>query len=74
MQNSALNKADARLLHIWHNFNNYEEELSDDDFPAWLLLHEPGLIHHIDKITKDISVCTPFPALSYKKNSVLFLH
>jgi hypothetical protein len=41
MQNSALNKADARLLHIWHNFNNYEEELSDDDFPAWLLLHEP---------------------------------
>ncbi|MEN8219955.1 MAG: hypothetical protein ABFS56_27120 [Pseudomonadota bacterium] len=41
-------QADARLLHIWHNFNDYEEELSDDDFPAWLLLHEPGLIHHID--------------------------
>jgi len=39
-------QADARLLLMWHNFK--DQELSDEDFPAWLLLHEPGLIHHID--------------------------
>ncbi len=39
-------QADARLLLMWHDFK--EQELSDEDFPAWLLLQEPGLIHHID--------------------------
>lgn len=39
---------DRQLLQLWHNFNDQENKLSDEDFPAWLLLHEPGLIHHID--------------------------
>jgi hypothetical protein len=39
-------QADARLLLMWHDFK--DQELPDEDFPAWLLLHEPGLIHHID--------------------------
>jgi len=38
-------QADARLLLMWHNFQ--DQELPDEDFPAWLLLHEPGLVHHI---------------------------
>ncbi|MEN8215198.1 MAG: hypothetical protein ABFS56_02245 [Pseudomonadota bacterium] len=39
-------QADARLLFMWDNFK--AQNLSDEDFPAWLLLHEPGLIHHIE--------------------------
>jgi hypothetical protein len=46
---TAANEAAAKLRHpeltsLWQRFQDEEEPLRETDFPAWLLLREPGLI------------------------------
>ena len=40
--------SDSPFAPIWNDFWDLEEELDAPEFPAWLLLSEPGLAHHID--------------------------
>lgn len=45
----ARTQPDAGVTALWEHFLDSEEdvELTAADFPAWLLLHEPGLVRHL---------------------------
>lgn len=45
----ARTQPDAGVTALWQRFLGSEEdvELTPADFPAWLLLHEPGLVQHL---------------------------
>ena len=48
--------AAPRLYRLALAFEALDETLDPVDFPAWLLLKEPGLLHHLDRVD------TPVPA------------
>lgn len=40
---------DPQLINIWQVYADIEAEPPLSQFPAWLLLKQPGLVHHIDE-------------------------
>jgi hypothetical protein len=59
---------DPNTIDLWDHFCSLEEQLDLDepvptqDFPAWLLLYEPGLIHSLDQALLELD---PGPATLY---------
>jgi hypothetical protein len=52
-QGSALeSSSDRELRHLWREFHELDPELESGDFPAWLILDNPGFLHvapHVEK-------------------------
>jgi hypothetical protein len=50
---------------LWERFLDSEEgvELTPADFPAWLLLHEPGLVQHL---TEDLPTADTLQEQQYR--------
>ncbi len=44
-------------------YSALEEPLDPVDFPAWLLLREPGLLHHLDRVDTPVPEGAAFLAM-----------
>ena len=62
-------EVDPNIINLWDHFCNLEEQLDLEeplpthDFPAWLLLYEPGLIHSLNQELLELD---PGPATLYR--------
>jgi hypothetical protein len=56
--------APPRLYRHAHAFEALDEALDPIDFPAWLLLQEPGLLHHLDRVDTPVPAGATFLAMA----------
>ncbi|AGA33938.1 hypothetical protein TVNIR_2286 [Thioalkalivibrio nitratireducens DSM 14787] len=59
-----LRAASPRLYRRALMFEELDEPLEPTDFPAWLLLREPGLVHHLDRADSPAPVGAVFTAMA----------
>lgn len=56
--------ASPRLYRHALAFEDLDEPLEPSDFPAWLLLQEPGLLHYLNRPTSPVPVGATFLAMA----------